>query len=52
MSRDQMQKYQETQAGDLLLGHGDTHQEQLQQQHQQKQQAFEARGLAWPGWPC
>lgn len=29
-----------------------TYQEQLQQQHQQKQQALEPRGLTWPGWPC
>lgn len=29
-----------------------TYQEQLQQQHQQKQHAFEPRGLAWPGWSC
>lgn len=42
-----------------MLGHnervlrwGKTYQEQLQQQHQQKQHAFEPRGLAWPGWPC
>lgn len=29
-----------------------TYQEQLQQQHQQKQHAFEPRWLAWPGWSC
>lgn len=40
-------------AGTAALRWGKTYQEQLQQQHQQKQHALEPRGLAcWPGWPC
>lgn len=38
-------------AGTAALRWGKTYQEQLQQQHQQKQHALEPRGLAcWPCW--